>query len=66
MDDEKKLCPMLAIGRAEDEREEYAVCMEEHCAWWLPQYNNRMPRTVVGGRCALSMLAYQVWNIADK
>lgn len=66
MGDEQKLCPMLAIGRAEDEREDCAVCMKGRCAWWLPEYSLRAPRAEIGGRCALSMLAFQVWNIADK
>lgn len=63
---EAKICPMLAIGKAEDEYEDHAVCMEGHCAWWLPEYSTRTPGLEVGGRCALSTLAYQVWNLADK
>lgn len=64
--DDLKLCPLLAIARAEGENEDSAVCMGEHCAWWLPEYSKRIPGSVVGGRCAVSALAYQVWNIADK
>lgn len=66
MNDEQKLCPILAIGRAENEREDHAVCIKGRCAWWLPEYSLRVPRAEVGGRCALSVLAFQVWNIADK
>ncbi len=66
MNDEEKMCPLLAIAKVEGESEDSAVCMEERCAWWLPEYNKRMPRTIVGGRCALTTLACQVWSIADK
>lgn len=66
MEDVLKLCPLLAIAKTEGENEDSAVCMEERCAWWLPEYSRRIPGSMVGGRCALSALAYQVWNIADK
>jgi len=64
--DAPKLCPLLAITRTEDENEDSAVCMEECCAWWLPEYSRRVPGAVVGGCCALSELALQAWNIANK
>lgn len=66
MKDDPKLCPLLAIARTDDEDEDCNACMEERCAWWLPEYSRRTPGTVVGGRCALSELALQAWKIADK
>ena len=64
--DESKICPMLAIAGATDRNEDLPFCLQEQCAWWLPEYSGRMPIKVVGEPCAMSTLAYQVWNIAGK
>lgn len=57
------ICPLMALSPSCSGP---AVCIKEHCAWWMPEYSKRIPGSVVGGRCAVSALAYQVWNIADK
>lgn len=63
---EDKICPMLAADRGTENDDALPVCLGERCAWWLTEYSRRIPREVVGGRCAVSRLALEAWTTEER
>lgn len=66
MKDDSKVCPLLSATETAAEYNHYAICIEDRCAWWLPEYGQRAVKAGIHGRCALSELALQAYNIANK
>lgn len=58
--DDAKICPMLAIASAVDHDENLPPCLQDLCAWWLPECSSRMQFKMAGGCCAMSALALAV------
>jgi hypothetical protein len=57
---EPKLCPMLFSTYAD---ETGRTCLEEKCAWWIPNLVQDTPADVANGRCSIKDIADSLTEI---